>query len=89
MQYLGYILLIVAFYAGYAPWHPGVVPVLALMSTGIYMTARRKHVKSRPHTEHSNMIIDGAFLVTVQSLIFFTVYILGWFLDNKVSLGAA
>ena len=88
MKYAGYLLLGVGFYAGYAPWHIGIVPVLAFVSVLIYMAARRDHVKARPLTAQSNMIVDGAFMTAVQTLIMFTVYILGWFLANKVSLGS-
>ena len=87
MQYLDYICLIGAFVVGFMSWHPIFLLLLALMTTFLFMSARRSHVKARPHTENANMIVDGAFLFAVQIMIIFTVYAIGDFLANRVPVG--
>lgn len=88
MRYLGYALIIAAFAAGYVGFHPLIIPALALVSTAIYASFRRKALKRQSLAPDQNMILDGAFLLAVQTIIMFTAYILGWFLINKVSVGA-
>lgn len=87
MKYLAYILLVIAFVVGHQSWHPLFIPSLALGATLMLTSVRRKHVKARPHTENVNMVLDGAFLFAVQLLIMFTVYILGYFIANRVPIG--
>ncbi len=88
MKYLGYGLIIAAFAVGVVGYHPGAIVILALISTLIYASARRKSLKVQPQAPDQNMILDGAFLLAGQGLIMFTAYILGWFLVNKVTGGA-
>jgi len=87
MKYLGYLLILACFLAGYYSIHIVVVVVSALLSTVIYASERRKALKSQIHAPDQNMIIDGAFLLILQSLIMFTLYILGWFIANKTDFG--
>ena len=82
MQYLGYLLIAIAFYAGYHPWHPGVVIGLALASTLLFSSARRQALKSEPHQANPNMFLDGAFLFGQQVLLMFFMYAFGWMLAN-------
>jgi len=83
VKYLGYLLILACFLAGYFSVHISVVGVSALLSTIIYATERRKALKSQTHAPDQNMMLDGAFLLFLQLIIMFTLYILGWFLANK------
>ena len=87
MKYLGYILILACFLAGYNSIHIGVVAISAILSTVIYASERRRALKTQTHAPDQNMILDGAFLLTSQLLIMFMLYILGWFLANKTSFG--
>ena len=90
MQYLGYLLILVVFLVGFQPyqaWHPALVIGCAVVSTLLYMAARRREVTDKNYTGGRNMIADGAYLITVQMLIMFTAYILAYFFANKVSTG--
>ena len=83
MKYIGYILIAIAFIGGVMPWHIAVVPVCAVVSTLVYMSARRAEVKPKNYTGDRNMVIDGAYLIAVQMLIMFTAYLLGWLIINQ------
>ncbi len=87
MKYLGYLLILACFVAGYYAIHIGVVAISAVLSTVIYASERRRALKNQTHAPDQNMILDGAFLLTAQILILFMVYILGWFFANKTSFG--
>lgn len=82
MKYLGYVIVLAAFAAGFFGLHPAVILVAAGLSTLIYASARRKALKEQPQAPDQNMLFDGAFLLAGQVLIVFTVYILGWFFAN-------
>lgn len=88
MKYLGYALILVALAGGYAGFHPVLIVALALISTLIYASARRKALKSQPQAPDQNMLLDGAYLLAGQTMIMFAAYILGWFFANRVALGA-
>lgn len=78
MKYLGYIPLLFAFIAGLSQWHPALVIPCALASTLIYMSFRRDEVRHKNYTGGKNMIADGAYLVSIQGLIMFAAFLLGW-----------
>lgn len=78
MKYLGYIPLIAAFLIGWNTLHPALVILCAAASTAIYMSARRAQVKHKNYTGDTNMMVDGAYLITIQALIMFAAYLLGW-----------
>jgi len=82
MKYLGYIVVLAAFIAGYLSLHPAIILVAAGLSTLIYASARRKALKAQPQAPDQNMLFDGAFLLAGQLLIMFMVFILGWFFAN-------
>lgn len=89
MKYLGYILIAAAFYGGIAPWPIIIVPVCAVLSTLLYMSARRAEVRHKNYTGDRNMIVDGAYLIAIQSLIMFSAYLLGWlFMQQKDTIFA-
>jgi len=88
MKYLGYALIFVAMAGGYIGFHSGLIVVLALISTFIYASARKKDLKSQPQTPDQSLWLDRAYLLAGQSLIMFVAYILGWFFANRVALGA-
>ena len=87
MKYLGYLLILACFLAGYFSIHIIVVAASALLSTLIFASERRKALKSQVHAPDQNMVLDGAFLLFLQSIIMFTLYILGWFIANKTDFG--
>ena len=88
MKYLGYALILVAIAGGYMGFHPALVVGLALISTLIYASARRKALKNQPQASDQNMLLDGAYLFAGQTLIMFAAFILGWFFANRVALGS-
>ena len=87
MKYLGYLLILACFLAGYYSIHILVVGISAILSTIIYASERRRALKDQVHAPDQNMVLDGAFLLAVQALIMFMVYILGWFMANKTAFG--
>ncbi len=87
MKYLGYLLIFACFLAGYNAIHIGVVAVSAVLGTIIFASQRRRALKTQVHAPDQNMILDGAFLLILQLLIMFTLYILGWFMANKTDFG--
>ena len=71
--------------AGYLKW-PGVAVLgLALLSTAVFATSRRRTLKETPMAPDQNMVLDGVFLFAGQGLIMFAAYLLGIF---AVSPGA-
>ncbi len=84
IKYVGYIILIVAFYAGYAFWHWGMIPLLAFIATLAFASDRRKSIKGSIHTQNSNAVLDGAFLFVLQCIIVFVVYNFGLFLKQSL-----
>lgn len=82
MKYLGYMLVLASFFAGYIGFHPIAVVIAAALSTVIYASARRKALKNQAQAPDQNMLFEGAFLLGGQILIMFTVFILGWFFAN-------
>ena len=80
IQYLGYLVIAAAFYAGFRPLHPLVILVLALISTFIFASARRTATKTDERTLTPSPISDGAYLFAGQVMIIFFVYILGYFM---------
>lgn len=89
MKYLGYAVIILSAAGGYVGFHPALIIGLALISTLIYASARRRALKNQPQAPDQNMMLDGAFLLAGQSMIMFAAYILGWFFANRVALGSA
>ena len=87
MKYLGYLLIFACFLAGYKSIHIGVVAISAVLGTVIFASERRRALKSQVHAPDQNMVLDGAFLLILQLLIMFTLYILGWFMANKTDFG--
>lgn len=79
MKYLGYLILILAAAAGYVGLPILAVFVLALCSTGVFASNRRKTLKNTPMAPDQNMFVDGMFLFLSQILIVFMVYLLGVF----------
>ena len=82
IQYLGYLVIIIAFYAGYKAFYGIAIIPLALISTLIFATARRQSTKGQHHTRENNALADGAFLFTLQLLIIFTVFAMGYFMGS-------
>jgi len=77
MKYIGYILIVIAFVAGYRFWHPGLIPALAFAATLAFATSRRQLQKGSIHIQKPNPFLDGMFLFLLQCLIIFFVYNMG------------
>ena len=84
-KYIGYLMLLVAFYGGYAFWHPGLILVFALIATLMFATARRKSVRVQERGGPGNAILDGLFLFVLQLMIMFFVYNLGLFVSKSLN----
>lgn len=82
MQYLGYLVIVAAFYAGFTVFHPISIIVFALVSTLIFASARARAAKKEAHSVGTNPLLDGVHLFALQALIMFTVYILGYFMST-------
>ena len=82
MRYLGYLLILAVFLAGFFSIHILAALVGALGAAFIFAADRRRALKAQPQAAAPNMILDGAFLFGGQMLIMFVVYILGWFFAN-------
>lgn len=82
MRYLGYILILAVFAAGFFSVHILAALAAALAAAFIFAADRRRALKAQPQAGAPNMILDGAFLFGGQMLIMFVVYILGWFFSN-------
>ena len=79
MKYIGYILLLLGGVAGYMGVRVWFVFILALLSTLVFASARRKNLKETPQAPDQNMLMDGAYLFLGQVLILFAIYLLGVF----------
>ena len=82
IQLLGYLVIAAAFYAGFAPLHPLVIPALALVSTFIFAAARRQAAKADERALTPSALSDGAYLFAGQVMIIFFVYIFGYFMAS-------
>jgi len=82
MQYLGYVVMAIAFYVGFALMHPISIIVLALISTFLFASARARAARKETHSVGTNPLLDGMYLFVLQALIMFTVYILGYFMST-------
>jgi|GEM_PF-1318382 len=83
IQYLGYLIIAAAFYAGFKPLHPLAILVLAFISTFIFATARRQAAKADERALTPSAISDGAYLFVGQLMIIFFVYIFGYFMASS------
>ena len=82
MRYLGYILILAVFAAGFFSVHILAALVAALLASVIFGKDRAQALRNQPQTLEHNMLLDGAYLFGGQILIMFVVYILGWFFAN-------
>lgn len=82
MKYLGYLLLLLGGVAGYFGVRVWFIFLIALLSTLVFASARRKNLKSTPQAPDQNMLIDGVYLFFGQLLILFAVYLLGVFIGS-------
>lgn len=82
MKYIGYLLLLLGGVAGYLGIRVWFVILLALLSTTLFASARRKNLKETPQAPDQNMLLDGAYFFLVQLLIMFAVYLLGVFIGS-------
>lgn len=79
IKYLGYLILVLAVIAGYKGLPILAVLVLALLSTVVFASSRRKTFKNTPMAPDKNMFLDGMFLFISQILIVWMFYLLGTF----------
>ncbi len=82
MKYIGYVLLALGAVAGFMGVRVWFVFILALLSTFVFASARRKNLKETPQAPDQNMLIDGVYLFLGQLLILFAIYLLGVFIAS-------
>ncbi len=82
MKYIGYILLLLSGVAGYMNVPVWFVVLMALFSSFVFASARRKNLKETPQAPDQNMLMDGAYLFLGQFLIMFAIYLLGVFIGS-------
>ncbi len=82
MRYLGYLLILAVFLAGFFSIHILAALAGALVASFIYAADRRLALNAEQQAAKPNVILDGAYLFGGQMLIMFVVYILGWFFAN-------
>ncbi len=82
MKYIGYLLLLLGGVAGYFGIRVWFVFIIALLSTLIFASARRKLLKGTPQAPDQNMLMDGVYLFLGQLLILFAIYLLGVFIGS-------
>lgn len=76
-KFIGYIIILAAFIAGYLFWHPLLIPALAFAATLAFANSRRQMNQGSIHHSKPNPFLDGIFLFALQCLIIFFVYNLG------------
>jgi len=82
MKYIGYVLLVLSGVAGALGVRVWFVFLLALLSTFVFASARRKNLKETPQAPDQNMLMDGVYLFLGQLLIMFAIYLLGVFIAS-------
>jgi len=82
MKYIGYIIVLAAGLAGFFGVRVWVIFGLALASAFAFASTRRDVLKNTPQAPDQNMFLDGMFLLFLQLLILFAVYLLGVFIAS-------
>jgi len=68
MRYIAYLLFILSIILGYFAVYPMVVLPLALVTSLIFISARRTWLKSNPQATPVNPLIDGVYLLFLHLL---------------------
>jgi len=84
MRYIAYLLFILSIILGYFAIYPLVVLPLALATSFLFFSARKKWLKANPPALPVNPIVDGAYLVFLHILIHFAAFAIGFFLHYSV-----
>jgi len=81
---LVWVILALSALAGYFSVYPLIIPVLAMISTVLLMSERRRQAKTQNVSGAVNLFADGAYLLAIQCLIMFIAFILGLFFANRI-----
>lgn len=79
MRIFGYLLVLLAFILGYFRIYPLVVIPVALVTSFIFISARRKWLQDNPPAMPVSPIVDGIYLFFLHLLINFGAFALGYF----------
>lgn len=85
MKFLPYLLLIVSFAIGYMDYPWIFILAVAIVSTLLVMAPRRRQLRSQPQAPDRNMLLDGAFLVSQQTILHFVFFALGIFMARMLA----
>jgi len=84
MRYIAYLLFILSIILGYFAVYPMVVLPLALVTSLIFISARRTWLKSNPQATPVNPLIDGVYLLFLHLLMHFVAFGGGFFFNYSV-----
>lgn len=85
MKFLPYLMLIVSFVIGYFGLTFLYVFAVAILSTLIMFAPRRRQLREQPQAPDQNMLLDGAFLITQQTILHFILFALGIFMARMLA----
>ncbi|GLQ23538.1 hypothetical protein GCM10007853_14120 [Algimonas ampicilliniresistens] len=84
MKYVPYLTLIVSFALGFFGYPFPFVLAVAIVSTFLLFSPRRKALRNQAQAPDQNMFLDGAFLLASQTLIHFVLFAFGIFIARMV-----
>lgn len=84
MRYIAYLLVALSAALGYFSVYPLAVVPIALATSFIFISERRKWLKANPPALPVNPIVDGIYLFVLHLLINFAAFAIGYFLHYSV-----
>jgi hypothetical protein len=84
MRYIAYSLFILSILLGYFAIYPMVVVPVALATSFLFISARRKWLKENPPAIPVNPLVDGLYLFFLHLLIHFAAFAIGFFLNYSI-----
>lgn len=84
MRYIAYLLVALSAGFGYFSVYPLFVIPIALATSFIFISARRKWLKENPPAIPVNPLVDGLYLFFLHLLIHFVAFGIGFFLHYSV-----
>jgi len=77
MRYIAYLLFILSIILGYLAVYPLVVVPVALVTSCLFISARRKWLKANPPAIPVTPLVDGLYLFFLHLLINFAAFAIG------------
>ena len=84
MRYIAYLLVLLSGVLGYFKVYPLIVIPVALATSFIFMSARRKWLKENPPAMPVSPFVDGIYLFALHMMINFSAFALGFFFHYSV-----